>query len=165
MMEVDWVHTFVDLGLMFFAALKFLVFAPAIAFTHSFWIGFMENCIAGMVGVSVFYRLSDYFMNRAQEKRQKKIENGTAKPKKKFTRFNKFLVWIKQKLGMAGLAAITPTLISIPLGSIVMAKFYKDSKWAYASLLISVFLWALLIGGLASLFPDLFSKIFPNAGK
>lgn len=152
---MDWTSFLADLGLVLFTALKFLVGAPAIAIKHSFLSGLALNILAGTLGISVFYFLSDYFMDRAKERRARKIKNGTAKPKKKFTAVNKFLVRTKRTLGMAGIAAITPTGISIPVGSIVMAKFYGDSKWAYPSLMISMVLWALLIGGVASFFPDL----------
>ncbi len=120
------------------------------------------NISAGFTGVSFFYFLSDYFMERAHKKRMRRIENGTAKPKRKFTRVNKFLVKIKLRLGIIGIALITPTGISIPLGSVIMAKFFKHSKWAYPLLLFSVVFWALLIGLLASQFPDLFDSLFPN---
>jgi len=160
---LDWTNVLADLGLVLLGALKFLVFAPIIAVKHNFATGLILNLISGTLGISVFYFLSDYFMDRAKEKRARKIRNGTAKPKKNFTKVNKFLVRTKRALGMLGIAIISPTGISIPIGSIVMAKFYGDNKWAYPSLMISMVLWALLIGGIAAQFPDLFDQIFPNA--
>lgn len=162
---MDWGQILIEIGLILGAAVKFLVGAPAIAVSHSFWVGLLLNLLAGTLGITTFYFLSDYFMDRAKAKRERKIANGTAKPKRVFTRFNKFLVKTKLRLGLIGIAIITPTGISIPVGSIVMAKIYGDNKWAYPTLLISMTCWALLIGGIASLFPDLIDQIFPNARK
>lgn len=145
------------------ASLKFLVGAPIIAAKYNFITGLVMNIASGFCGVSFFFFLSDYFMDRAHKKRVRKIKDGNARPKRKFTRFNKFLVKTKLGIGMLGIAMITPTLISIPIGSLVMAKFFNHNKWAYPSLLLSVVLWALLIGGIASFFPDIFESIFPNA--
>lgn len=160
---MDWLEILGNIGLFIGASLKFLVGAPIIAAKYNFITGLIMNVAAGACGVSFFFFLSDYFMERAHKKRVRKIENGVAKPKRKFTRINKFLVKTKLGLGMIGIALITPTLISIPVGSLVMAKFFNHSKWAYPFLLLSVVFWALLIGGIASLFPNVFESIFPEA--
>jgi len=162
---MDLSKIFLDIILMFWASLKFLMFAPVIAATHTFKVGLILNIISGFTGITTFYFLSDYFMRRTLRRRIKREKSGKAKPKKTFTRVNKFLVRSKRSLGMIGLALITPTGISIPIGSIIMAKFYKHSRWAYPSLVLSMILWAVLITSVASFFPDLFNKIFPNAGS
>jgi len=139
-----------------------MVFSPVVALKFSFLTGLIMNISAGFTGVSFFFFLSDYFMERAHKKRVRRLINGTAKPKRIFTLVNKFLVRGKRKLGLFGIAILTPMFISIPLGSIITAKFFTHKKWAYPSLLLAVVFWALVIGGLASFYPDLFESIFPE---
>lgn len=81
----------------------------------------------------VFYFASDFFMERAAAKRKRKIEvaiaNGVIlKHKKKFTRLNKLMVKAKARFGIYALTFIAPLFFSIPLGSIICAKFYGDKK-------------------------------------
>lgn len=157
---MSWERVILEISLILGAAVKFLFGAPAIVATHGLLAGFLVSCFAGILGVSVFYFLSDYFMDRAEARRLRKIENGTAKIKKKFTRVNKFLVRIKMRLGMVGIAFISPTLISIPIGSIVMAKFYGDSRWAYPALVLSVVFWAAFFSSFKFFFPEFFDQLF-----
>jgi len=157
---MDWAEIILNGGLFIWTALKFMMFSPVVALKFSFWTGFFFNVGAGFTGVSFFFFLSDYFMERAHKKRVRRLNDGSAKPKKIFTRLNKFLVHGKRKLGLFGQAILTPMLISIPVGSIITAKFFTHNKWAYPALLLAVIFWALVVGGLASFFPDLFESIF-----
>ena len=75
----------------------------------------------GIVGATFFYYFASYFMKRAAKK-------NALKPKKKFTRTNKIIVRMKDKIGVFGLAILTATIISIPIGSIITAKFYRHEK-------------------------------------
>lgn len=159
---MDWLEIIANVGLFIWTALKFMVFCPVVALKFSFLTGFLMNISAGFTGVSFFFFLSDYFMGRAHQKRVRRLIDGTSKPKKSFTLLNKFLVRGKRKLGLFGIAILTPMFISIPLGSIVTAKFFTHKKWAYPSLLLAVVFWALVIGVLASFYPDLFETIIPE---
>jgi hypothetical protein len=162
---LDWLEIIANVGLFIWTALKFMVFCPVVALKFSFLTGFLMNISAGFTGVSFFFFLSDYFMGRAHQKRVRRLIDGTAKPKKTFTLLNKFLVRGKRKLGLFGIAILTPMFISIPLGSIVTAKFFTHKKWAYPSLLLAVVFWALVIGGLASFCPDLFETIISETNE
>ncbi len=142
-----------------------MMFSPVVALKFSFWTGFFMNVSAGFTGVSFFYFLSDYFMERAHKKRVRRLKNGTAKPNKIFTWLNKFLVRGKRSLGLFGIAILTPMFISIPVGSIITAKFFTHKKGAYPALLLAVVFWAFVVGGLASFFPDLFETIFPETNE
>ncbi len=161
---MDWVDIITNAGLFFWVALKFMVFSPIAALKFDFWTGVIFNISAGFSGVSFFFFLSDYFLERAYRKRVEREKKG-APPKKKFTRVNKFLVRGKRTLGLAGIALLTPMFISIPVGSLITAKFFTHTRWAYPALLMAVVFWAFVMGGLASLFPDLFDTLFPNANK
>jgi len=80
-------------------------------------------------------------MERAAEKRKRQqqlaLKNGTIlKQKKKFTRMNKMMVRIKARFGIYLLTIIAPLFFSIPLGSIICAKFYGDKKETFPLMLL-----------------------------
>lgn len=71
--------------------------------------------------------------------------------KRIFTRGNKRIVRIKQKFGLAGIAFITPCLISIPIGTLVAVAFYPKRKIVLIYLLVSLLLWSLVLNYIAQL--------------
>lgn len=100
-------------------------------------IGILQIYFSVMAGAWVsmasFYFLSGTLMKRAAEKRKRArieaLEKGIEfHEKKKFTRMNKLIVWIKQNIGIYGVTLIAPLFLSIPLGSIICAKFYGKRK-------------------------------------
>ena len=72
---------------------------------------------------------SDFFILKSNKRRkiqvQKLREEGKPIPfKPKFTKTNKFIVFCKRKFGMYVICFWAPFFLSVPLGSIVVAKFY-----------------------------------------
>ncbi len=118
-------------GVALLASVKFM-FAPITGLEAN--LSFLEvvvTCwIGGTVGFTVFFTSADFFMSKAKQKRLAAMENDQqVKVKKKFTRLNKLVVRIKMsKSGYISLMLLTPSLISIPLGSILIAKFYGSRK-------------------------------------
>ena len=82
-------------------------------------------------------------MERAKLKKLEKIKKGTLKPKKQFSRMNKFIVKMKlSSFGYFVLVIVGPMVLSIPIGSIIIAKFYRRIKFTYWLEIVSLFLWA-----------------------
>ena len=52
------------------------------------------------------------------------------KHKKKFTRRNRFIVKFKRHYGMYGIILLTPWLLSLVLGAMLLRKYYSDRKEA-----------------------------------
>lgn len=102
------------------------------------------SCISGaFVAAFIFYFSSEFFMIRAHKKRQAllhaSITNGTPlKYKPKFTRFNKLIVRLKRRLGIYGIAFYAPLFLSVPVGSIVTAKFYGKEKRTFPLILLGI---------------------------
>ena len=71
--------------------------------------------------------------------------------KKLFTRKNRMLVKILNSYGLPGIAFITPTIISIPVGSILAGRLFANHKKVLLYLSISVTLWSALLSGLLTL--------------
>lgn len=130
--------------------------------------------MGGMIGVIIFMHLSDWLMNiwdRLREfyfknKRKRKqpdvfsdpiadtsehleihyqyIERK-APPKKIFTRRSRRMVRIWKRYGLLGLAALTPVLFSIPIGTFFMIRLEKNRNRIILYMFISITCWSLII--------------------
>jgi hypothetical protein len=111
---------------------------------------FIATTAGAWLSMSVFYWSSGLLMRKAAEKREAErklaIENGTEiKAKKIFTRTNKTIVWIKMKIGIFGVTLLAPLFLSIPIGSIVCAKFFGDQKKTYPLMLLNTVSYSALM--------------------
>jgi hypothetical protein len=146
-----------EISLFFIATTKFLLAPPSgLAMKLPAWEVLIVSTLGGFAGVFVYYNLATWFMKRAKAKKLTKIKEGKLQAKN-FTVVNKTLVKIKHfKLGLILIAFVTPVLISIPVGSIVCAKFYKKSFFTLPLLLTSVIFWAVTL----TYFSDYVLKLF-----
>ncbi len=145
-------------GLFLFSIIKFLITplgGPKLGLT------FLEtylSCVAGGVfGAFVFYFSANYFMHRAIQKRadyrKKCLDEGKEiVEKRKFTRMNKFIVRLKLKLGIFGTAMWVPLFLSVPIGSIITAKFYGHKKLTFPIIVLGMFFNGLVMTSIAYLF-------------
>lgn len=143
------------ISLFLVSTVKFM-FAPMIG--PSTGITFFETllscAIGALVSSSVFFFSARFFMDRAAKTYQKKLEESkrTGKPfkkKKKFTRVNKAIIKIKDTIGIIGICFWAPFFLSIPLGSIIVAKFYGDSKLAFPLIVLGILLNGTIVSTLA----------------
>ena len=115
------------IGIFFWSMIKFL-FAPATSrlIEGNHIVLTYLVCVTGaMTGASICYYLSVYVINLTQARRARK-----GIKKKVFTKKNKIIIRTKNSLGIVGLALLTASFISIPLGTIITAKFYRHKKGA-----------------------------------
>lgn len=131
------------LGTFKFLFAHWLTFAATVSmdYTPHFYEIFIGVTTGAWVSMSVFYFLSELLMKRAAKKRhQKKIEaqaKGIELPyKKKFTRVNKGLVKMKRSIGIYGITLFAPLFLSIPIGSIVCAKFFGHDRRTFPLMLL-----------------------------
>lgn len=103
------------------------------------------SCVAGAIfSAAIFYYSSEYFMKRAHQKRVEKYriaeEAGIVLiHKRKFTRTNKLIVRIKRRLGIIGVSMYAPLFLSVPIGSIITAKFYGKDKRTFPLIVLGMF--------------------------
>lgn len=113
------------------------------------------SCVSGAIfSAAVFYYTSEYFMKRARDKRRREMEEARAKgielkPKKKFTRINKFVVRIKRRFGIYGISLFAPLFLSVPIGSIITAKFYGGEKKTFMLITLGMFMNGFITTGIA----------------
>lgn len=115
------------------------------------------SCVAGgSFGAGVFFFSGNYFINRAEAKyhaqKEKFFLDGTPyKVKKRFTKMNRFIIKLRLKLGIVGISFFIPFLLSVPIGSIITAKFYGDDRRTYPLIVVGMFVNGLVTTGLAYL--------------
>lgn len=81
---------------------------------------------------------------------------GKKKEKSKFTKTNKMIIKVKSNFGIIGLAFISPVTISIPVGSILAARYFGNNKLAVYFLMGSIVFWSFLLTTISFQFKDLF---------
>jgi len=115
-------------------------------------------CVAGgLFGATIFYFSSSFFMQRAADKRLRVMKDRKAKglpPKERkiFTRMNKMIVKMKKSIGIIGITFWAPFFLSIPIGSIIAAKFYGDEKRTFPLVVLGMFFNGMITTGIAYLF-------------
>jgi hypothetical protein len=120
------------------------------------------SCVAGAVlSATIFYFLSELLMVSTRKKNEKlrreALASGIELPfKKKFTKTNKFVVRMKMRFGIFGIAMYAPFFLSVPLGTIITAKFYGKEKKTFPIILFGIFVNGLLTTGIAYIIADFF---------
>lgn len=142
------------------SATKFL-FAPSVSlYTFGFWETILFVSIGGIVGVSIFYFGAGWLIENTHQRRLKKeaLLKSQGKPilKKVFTPGKRKIIRIKRAFGLTGIAIVTPCIISIPIGSVLAARFYHHKKQTVFVLYLSVIIWAFVL----TEFNDLVMSIF-----
>ncbi|MDC0100549.1 MAG: hypothetical protein QNL36_11950 [Crocinitomicaceae bacterium] len=118
---------------------------------------YLDCCAGAIFSSAIFFYSASYFMRRAVANLEKKnkalITKGLPVPvKKRFTRVNKFVIRMKRSIGIIGITFWAPFFLSIPLGSIIAAKFYGHKKQAYPLIVLGIFLNGLVTTSFAYLF-------------
>lgn len=126
-------------------------------FKLSFIETYISACAGAIFGTAVFYFAAEFFIHRAIKKRkQLRLEalekNILFMEKKKFTRINRFMIKIKQKLGIIGISFWAPFFLSIPIGAVVVAKFYGRRKITFPLMCIGVLINGLVTTSIVYLF-------------
>ncbi len=119
-------------------------------------------CVAGAIfSAAFFYFMSEFFMKRAHDKRLK-LRHAAAlagmplPEKKKFTKLNKLVVKTKRSMGIYGIAMYAPLFFSVPIGSIIAAKFYGKEKKTFPLIVLGMFVNGAITTGIAYFAGSLF---------
>ncbi len=133
------------LGIFASSAIKFsFVGVPAAVYlNYSFAKSLTITISGGCTGAFFFVYASDWIIHKINHFKNKKHAN--AKPKKKFTHSNKLIIRAKNKFGLLGIAILTPPLISIPVGSFLAVKYFKDKKKILRYMFASICVWGVLL--------------------
>jgi hypothetical protein len=134
-------------------------------FGFTFFKTFLFTSIGGCMGVLVFYRLSDWLMERSRlqwlKRRAESLLQGGRPLKPVFTKRNRWLIRLKHVSGYLGVAALTPLVLTIPVGSILAARFFHHDRRTVPALLVSVVLQALCVSAVLTGAVDQFALTVP----
>jgi len=100
--------------------------------------GSLANIIGGIIGIVLFTYLGSFIQEYL-------VKHYPDRFGKKFTRSTRFLVSVKQKFGLGGIAVLTPIVLSIPVGVIFALALTHDKKKIMFSMIISVLFWATVL--------------------
>ena len=119
------------------ATFKFLISGiPGAKMGVPFWEITISSALGGSFSAFVFYFASERVIAFQKKRQELKVLKGNSKPKRKFTRANKWVVKIKQTFGILGITLLAPLLLSVPVGSMVCAKFYSENKYTFQLMLL-----------------------------
>lgn len=122
---------------------------------------FLETFLAafagGTFGAAIFYFFSEFMMKYAHNRKVKKQEELKRQGiiaipvKKKFSKTNTFIIRIKQKLGIYGICFWAPFFLSVPIGSIIVAKFYGKQHKTFPLIVLGMAINSLIMTSIAYL--------------
>lgn len=134
------------------------MFAP---FTGSglgltFWETYFTSVAGGTVGAAFFYFSSELLLKYSHNKKVAKNEalerqGLPIKVKKKFNRTNRNIIKLKHKFGIIGICFWAPFFLSVPIGSMIAAKFYGKLHKTFPLIVAGMFLNAMITSLLAFL--------------
>lgn len=125
------------------ASVKFAIVPPLVRlaeFSYGECVGIM--LVGSFLGICIFYLFGKVVIGRLTQW----VFKG--KKLKVFTKRNRAVVRFKNKLGrwgVWGIAFMTPVILSIPIGSLITAKYYGSKKTTIYILLASATIWSLLL--------------------
>lgn len=130
-----WLQVIEIASLVLLSSVKFL-FAPStvMAFGYSFWETILITLSGGWFGVFVFYFGGSAIFDWTAKAFPSK------KTPKKFTRSNRFVIWLKNGFGLTGISIVLG-FASIPLVSLLAAKYFRHHTKTLIYLLVSVTIW------------------------
>ncbi len=141
-----------------------------------FWMTNIAIITGGMIGVALIIYLSEHLvpLYRRMRKRIEKYiyskkqhfsdpsvdvnqhfevhyEYITKERKKVFTPRNRRIVKLWKRFGLIGIAALTPVLFSIPIGTFIITRLEHNEKKILLYMFISITVWSLLLTGIFEL--------------
>jgi hypothetical protein len=117
----------------------------ALFYQFSFFKIVVTTSIGGILGIITFSYLSDQILKLVDYLTSKWKSTHPSKPQKKFTFKNKMIVKIKTKFGLIGLAILTPTVLSMPLGMFLAKRYFHNSQRILLYMISSVLFWSIAI--------------------
>lgn len=136
--------------------------------------------IGGMIGVTIFMHISEwfirlwdkvrryYYIRKGERKERQMFSEPVADtearleihylyvdrhvpPKKIFSRQTRRVVKVWKKYGLFGIAALTPVILSIPLGTFFMTRYEKNRNKIFLYMFVSITIWSLMLTSLFEL--------------
>ncbi|MDF2435695.1 MAG: hypothetical protein K0Q95_71 [Bacteroidota bacterium] len=124
----------------------------ALAAGFSFFEAVTVTSIGGITGVTIFVFMSEKIVERLKKRKLEKQHNKQEAPKKKFTKKNKIIVWVKMRFGLIGIAFLTPLLLSIPIGCFLAVRYFKNKHRILVFMFLSILFWSVSVSSFKLLY-------------
>ncbi len=111
-----------------------------VAAGYSFWTTIIITSTGGALGAIVFFYMGRVIFTAVKSKKKKKA----------FTRKNRFIVKLKHRFGLVGIAS-TMGFISVPLSAILVAKYFAKNKLAVPVLVLVALAWSFVMTSISFL--------------
>lgn len=72
-----------------------------------------------------------------------------------FSKRNRMIVKFRSKFGLLGIVALSPVILSIPIGAFLLNKYYSKHKLAKPYMVLSILSWTAIFVAFALIFPHL----------
>lgn len=117
---------------------------------------FITTTAGALTSFFIFYKGAKFFINRSIEKKKEKrkrliLQGKPVHIQKNFKKRNKWIVKIKKTMGVKGVAILFPLFLSVPLGSIIAAKFFGKLRATFWIVLTTIVLYSLIMSTVMSL--------------
>ena len=151
-MDEDVIHLLKIFEVLLIASVKF-VLAPfeAERYGFNFKDAFCITTAGGILGIIAFTFIGHgiaYLWKKIKNFFSQSVKKDEKSPKK-FKWSTRFIIKTKMRFGLIGVALITPSIISIPVGTFLIHRFYRGKLKNIFLLFVSLLLWALILNGLA----------------
>jgi hypothetical protein len=100
---------------------------------------FLVACGGAITGNIVFTYLSAAIIAAIHRFR---VKRNLIHRKRIFTKFNRRVIRIKQRFGLAGIAFITPVFLSTPVGAFLAERFFRKKRKIIIYLSVATLFWA-----------------------
>lgn len=132
-----------------FCSFKFAATFPLaiLQFNFSFLETILWTNVGGIAGIYFFAFLSGKLISwwkRTFRVTRRESSEKERRTKKIFTKKNRRIVRIKQQYGLIGIAAITPVLLSIPVGVFLVVRYYRSSRSKFLYLIAANVVWSVI---------------------
>jgi hypothetical protein len=137
------------LSVVLTAMVKFL-FAGLLSYSLGNGIGLtiLLTAVGGLAGMLLFYftggQVLEFLRRRHVRRNAERQARGLA-PRRIFTHTNRWIVRVKQRYGIGGLAVIAPPTLSVPVTALLAAKYFRHQRNTLPTLLLSVAVWSVVL--------------------
>lgn len=135
---MDFVNEWSQLVLIFFLSIVKYGFGlfSAVNSSLGFWQSLLTNLLGGAIGVWLFT-----FFGAHIKAWYFKWKYGEKLPRK-FTKWNRFQIFLKDKFGLVGIAIFSPIILTIPVGVFLALQITDNKKKIFFFIFGGCLLWS-----------------------
>lgn len=134
-----------EITIIFFCSWKFAATFPVAIYVMkmSFAETLIYTNIGGIMGTLFSLFLSDTLIKMWNNYKSRKA-SPDKKKRKIFTKQNRRIVRLKSKYGLLGIVALSPVILSIPLGSFLIVRYYGNKRRNILWQIMGQILWSVI---------------------